>query len=1066
MTESSRSESMLFERATAERVAAWWLYRYALASVALTCCNCAPTPDAPPAPAVESPALTTEAAPASEQVFPLPASGSVTREIGVGETHVWTFELSQGEFAQLEFEQQGSDVVLELEAPAVTLPKVDSSNDATRVEPILLVAESSGHHRVRVEADPGGTYIARWIERRAATSADVERTRAHWDFYGARQQRSTPAEAIGLYRRASDRWRALSEAKLEARARFELAEMLHGHGPRDQALAEYRRAAELFETLPETRQEARCLHRWGRLHSRGRELELAAELYARALDLWHEVGNSHEVANLAFDLAWIERQLGRPEAALRHFLLALDAAPGHGQPLFHAAKVRAGLGALYVYRGETTSGLREMRRALRLLGQHPQSDHRRIKKERARTLTRLASALQGLPDVDTETLTEAYALLAEARALREEVGEQQGVAMTVNSLGLVHEKMNRPQQALAAFDRAEVLYRELDQTANAAVAHGHRCRIIERLGQAVTARDCYLEALAELRQGGYQSAEAGTLFNLATNARQRDAVHEALRWSREALAVLELIRIQSADANRRAAFLDRRYDTYRLAVDLALKLHRLEPEQGHAEAAFRYLESARALGLLESLTRFGSLPEPTPELRQLQAELHQLKIESLTGGEASGPDVARREAAIEERLEQLRLARPRHGLAEPRILASSEVRDLLDSETLLLEYHLGETHGAVWAITESEVAWRSLGSSAAIERAARELHEALRGGAHAIRVWNVERTSRELSRLILEPVADLLDRRRLVVVPAGALHYVPFAALPHPASFEDPATEAELLLQTHEISTLPSASVLAALRRRDAGRPPAKELLALVAAPVLRADDERFPPSTKQAAGVREPHTGALPVSIPHAAMEAEAILRVVGRENVRAALGFDANRDFVFSGALNGVRILHFATHGHLDDTRGELSGLALSRLDRAGHGIDSYLWAYELYDLDLRADLVVLSACETALGEALRGEGLVGLTRGFLYAGVRRVLVSLWEVDDEATALLMESFYRAHLEDDLSPAAALRQAQIDLRDRGWDAAYFWAAFVLQGDWRSAASGSTAAAQKNSSPF
>jgi CHAT domain-containing protein len=149
---------------------------------------------------------------------------------------------------------------------------------------------------------------------------------------------------------------------------------------------------------------------------------------------------------------------------------------------------------------------------------------------------------------------------------------------------------------------------------------------------------------------------------------------------------------------------------------------------------------------------------------------------------------------------------------------------------------------------------------------------------------------------------------------------------------------------------------------------------------------------------------------------------------------------------------VIHFATHGFLDSEAPELSGLVLSLLDGQGHPRDGFLRLRDVYNLDLSADLVVLSGCRTALGKDVRGEGLLGLTRGFLYAGASRVMASLWPVRDRATPELMRRFYHALLHDRLPPAAALRAAQLSLRrEPRWRDPYSWAPFVVQGDWQAA---------------
>ena len=155
-------------------------------------------------------------------------------------------------------------------------------------------------------------------------------------------------------------------------------------------------------------------------------------------------------------------------------------------------------------------------------------------------------------------------------------------------------------------------------------------------------------------------------------------------------------------------------------------------------------------------------------------------------------------------------------------------------------------------------------------------------------------------------------------------------------------------------------------------------------------------------------------------------------------------------SGELGKFRIVHFATHGLLNSQHPELSGLVLSLVDERGRPQNGFLRLQEIYNLRLPADLVVLSACQTALGREVKGEGLVGLTRGFMYAGAQRVVASLWQVDDLATAELMKAFYRGMLREGLSASAALRAAQLEIRrQKRWAAPYYWASFTLQGEWR-----------------
>ncbi|HYK19146.1 MAG TPA: CHAT domain-containing protein, partial [Pyrinomonadaceae bacterium] len=188
---------------------------------------------------------------------------------------------------------------------------------------------------------------------------------------------------------------------------------------------------------------------------------------------------------------------------------------------------------------------------------------------------------------------------------------------------------------------------------------------------------------------------------------------------------------------------------------------------------------------------------------------------------------------------------------------------------------------------------------------------------------------------------------------------------------------------------------------------------------------------------------------LPFTRQEADRILAIAPAGSSLKALDFRANRSIATSGELSKYRYVHFATHGYLDTTRAGLSAIVLSLIDEQGKPQDGFLRVHDIYNLKLPAELVVLSACETGLGKDVKGEGIEGLMRAFMYAGARRVVVSLWNVNDKGTAELMQRLYAGMLRSHKTPAAALRAAQIEmLRSAQWQSPYYWAAFVMQGEW------------------
>jgi CHAT domain-containing protein len=337
--------------------------------------------------------------------------------------------------------------------------------------------------------------------------------------------------------------------------------------------------------------------------------------------------------------------------------------------------------------------------------------------------------------------------------------------------------------------------------------------------------------------------------------------------------------------------------------------------------------------------------------------------------------------------------------------------------------------------------------------------------------------------MVLGPLAGLMKgKRRLLFVAEGALQYVPFSALPAPgppSALSSASPGFTPLILDYEVTSAPSASVLAVLRDDLARRRPAPKAVAVFADPVFGRTDPRVSRAaagadaagaeageaakgTPQESGTRgvlmravaETRVAGGPQRLgrlPHSRAEAERILALVPEAERLSAFGFEASREMAVSPELSRYRYLHFATHSLINSQHPELSGIVLSLVDASGADRDGFLRSYEVYNLQLPAELVVLSACSTGLGKDVRGEGLVGLTRGFMYAGAARTAVSLWDVDDVATAALMARMYRGILgRERLRPLAALRAAQLEMwRQERWRAPYYWAAFTMQGEWR-----------------
>jgi CHAT domain-containing protein len=551
-----------------------------------------------------------------------------------------------------------------------------------------------------------------------------------------------------------------------------------------------------------------------------------------------------------------------------------------------------------------------------------------------------------------------------------------------------------------------------------------------------------------------------------------------------ALSAFESLRRRLASPAMRATFFTSARESLEIDIESLIRLDAGHPAQGFAEAALLASERGRARSLLEMLGETGievwrgvdpALLARGRELEQLMSAKAEYQVR-LLGREHTQADEQAATKELDDLTSELDLVQGRirdtspqsAALTQPAPLEAKEIQSrVLDSDTIMLEYALGEEQSHLWAVTTSSTEVFDLPRRAEIEPAARHLYELLTArnqnparetlAARASRLRQADRDFRtevsKVSAMLLAPAAAKMPGKRLLIIADGILQYLPFSALPEPG----PDSQSIPLIVNHEIVSAPSASVLAVLREEMAARRPAEKAVAILADPVFTANDARIrqPQKAEKAANLSTAHRSAIPglgefVRLRFSRTEAEAIARLAPAESTLKALDFDASRDLALKPELGQYRIVHFATHSLVNNEHPELSGVVLSLVDRDGRPQNGFLRLYDIYNLRLAADLVVLSACQTAMGGEIRGEGLIGLTRGFLYAGAPRVVATLWEIDDRTTAELMKHFYESMLGLGERPAAAMRDAQIAMwKSRGWDAAYFWAAFALQGEWR-----------------
>jgi CHAT domain-containing protein/tetratricopeptide (TPR) repeat protein len=1018
----------------------------------------------------------TQAARATSMLTPLEPGTPVTRALAQGEIQRYRIELTGGACLRLTASANGIGVIVTLLRPdGSRLTHVDVASGRPP-QTLVAVAGEAGSYVVEVQplevrADSGEYRLA--LELR---SLDLEGRRlleAQTLFADGQRERrigTAPAlaeamvhcqKALGIWRSAGMRW-------WEMDAAFEIAEIRALHSQNAETLNDALELLALANELGSERTRGRVLNLKGYAQ---RLLGDPAALgsHEEALAIWARLRDPSEESDTHNSLGIIYFELGERQRALEHFQ--------QGLTLKRLVGDKAGEASFLTQIGSYYNNLEEFQRASEYFVQ-------------ALALRRAAGDLRGQAST-LASLSQSHASLGQTQAaletarealrLRRETGHRVGEGDALFRLARACDAAGQRDEATAHYKLALDLHRATNNP------RGQE-DVLRDLGRRHLEQGETSEALVALREavtiGQSLREPRRTTQSLTLLARAEQSLGDyaaARQHSEAALALAESLRASLPGHALRGSQLAAAQRQYDFHIDLLMQMYRRDAQASLAELALEIRERSRARGFLELLSDSGSDPPAPadPALRQRDRELEK-RLSDAAERQMRGqvglrsPEQA---AAISAEIHDLTRD---HDLVEAQIRASSpdsasflqsqpltvaEIQaQVLDDRTVLLEYHLGAERSYLWAVAREGMKVYDLPKASEIEAMARRWHDLLSAGpeAGAANGDEARKQAVALSAMLIAPAAGQLRDRRLLIVADGTLQYIPFAALPSPGR-----ADAAPLVVDHEVVSAPSASLVAFLRRHLAGRSPARKVLAVLADPVFDAGDERIAthePKLPAAAitQVAEARTRDLTRAasdvglrdgtisrLPFTRREAMAILSLVAPGQRMVALDFAASRATATSPELAQYRYVHFATHGFANSAHPELSGIVLSLVDAQGREQSGFLPASQVFNLKLPAELVVLSGCRTALGKEIKGEGLLGLTRAFMSAGAGRVVASLWKVDDAATAELMKTMYERILRDGQRPAQALRSAQIAMwQARRWNAPYYWAAFVIQGEW------------------
>jgi CHAT domain-containing protein/tetratricopeptide (TPR) repeat protein len=929
----------------------------------------------------------------------------------------------------------------------------DKAGEATTLNDIGVLYDATGQRQKALEFYDRALRLRRDVHDRAGEAVTLNNIGSVYSDTGQ------PQKALGYYNRALPLQRAVQDRMGEAATLRNIGSVYSDTGQPLKALQLYKEALALQRDVHDREGEAVTLHNIGTVYSNTGQPLKALEFYSQALPLQRAVQDRAGEAATLHNIGAAYSDTGQLQKALQSIYQALRVSQAVEDKAGEAAALYS-IGVLYNLVGQPQKALDFYNQALPL---------RRDVQDRvgeARTLHNIGRAYS-----DTGQPQKALEHYDQALSVRRAVQDKRGEAATLNSMGAVHSDTGQPQKALKFYSQALPLQRAVQDRAGEAATLNNIGAVYGATGRPQKALEYYNQALRLCNAVGDQRGQAATMGNIAAVEVSLGRLASARRHYQDALAIQEGMRQDLGElSDAKVSFLASRLSTYHAYIHLLLR-------QNDPVEAFEWAEKSKARALLDLVAVAKVEIRGRATAGELQRE-SELKVEvsrlnqqwvaeevRLTKDKARIAALKQRLTRAESELQKFRdLLHVRHpDLARKRmarIITLADVARFLPPDTALLNYVVLNARGldktVLFCVTVENGRPRVTASHIAKARKVlREKAEDLRK-ACADPTSDYESKGRELYDLLIGPAAkQIASKKRLIVCPDGPLWGLPFQVLLPNSTAGSPA----FLAERYEINYGYSATAVQAalLARKDPKRPkPAGTLLAFA-----NPEFGKLPGSPDQPGSPAPSLSAMRPIIIDSRSVfvSGDGQIRPLKDTQVEAnALKADFPDAVIYTGKeaqeatakqeAGRFRYLHFATHGLLNDAAPLMSSVVLAQ-PPPGSEEDQFLTAREIFDLNLTAELVVLSACDTARGEKQAGEGVVGLTWALFAAGAPTQVVSQWAVYDLSTAELMKQFY-ARLKQGQAKGAALRGAALALRqDRQYSHPFYWAPFILMGDWR-----------------
>lgn len=873
---------------------------------------------------------------------------------------------------------------------------------------------------------------------------------------------------LTTYDNQGNYYKLSNNKKLAAETFSSKAEFCKNFFRQEEILNSYQESLKLYQEIGDRNGEAIILNDIASVYERYGELYKAIDYYKLALIIAQQLKNNSLIGSILNNVGITYSSVGDHEKSI----LSLEESLTFRIEDKSKSITLSNLAATYSNLGDYATSLAYYEEALALL--------KDTKDEQAEAIIINNIAVNQLNIGNIEKAKENLSI---ALNKFKNTKNKRGEATVLTKLADIELKSGNQLTAKSLAEEALKITREILNYVGEISTRNLLGTIEKLLGNKENAINHFNKALLLSNQIFSQNSKVITLYNLATLHIEQGKPSEALPLLEESIKEIETTRATFTNNNLQSSYFAINQKCYELYANALMKLHNLQPKESYDIKAFNVTEQMRARSLLELVANTAKIEAILPidsenfkKNEELEKQISYLatqiiKLKTLNDKQESIAQLEEKFVKLKSKQETIkieiknRLEQKTENLFRPLLLREIQQK-VLDDESALLQYFLSEDISYVWVVSKNNIVVFPLPPRKEIENIVDNLYLKLteRNNNDELEtseeiVYRIKKAEDEyikinieLSTILIDPIKqELKNKKRLLISPEGKLCLIPFNSLLIQNG------KSKFLLEDYEVVNISSASLIALIREKKQKSVPNRILV--LADPAFSANDNRISKNlTDNFIAIQQPPKpkvarlrGRRDITFARlVATQKEALgIKKAFPKKVDDFTGVDASKKRLELTNFMQYYILHFATHSFLDLSQPELSSIVLSLVDKTGKECEGFLTVSDILNLKFTAELVTLSSCQTGLGKEKKGEGMIGLTRAFFYSGAKRVVSTLWSVNDEATADLMVKFYN-NIAIGLSASSALRKAQLDtLRTHKYKSPYYWAAFQIQGEFK-----------------